>query len=110
MCVCVCVCIYMRPLRSRLRLYVCMCVCVYVCVRTLNVCADASSPVPRVETKGLTTFVRHNKACIFFLVYIPKLGFSSKIPTQYSEIQIVARDFHSNRLKSEDPENTDSVY
>jgi len=28
----------------------------------------------------------------------------------YSETQIIARDSHTNRLKSEDTESTDSVY
>jgi len=64
---------------------------------------------PRLERKGLTTFARRNKAYFFFLLHILKLRLSPEIPTQYSENRIVARD-HSNRMKSEDPENTDAVY
>ena len=37
---------------------------------------------PRLEWKGLTTFARRNKACVFFLSYILKLGLSPEIPTQ----------------------------
>ena len=64
---------------------------------------------PRLERKGHKTCARRNQACVFFLLYIPKLGLSAEIPTQYSETRIIARDSLSNRLKSEDPENTDSV-
>ena len=59
---------------------------------------------PRVWRKGLTTFARHNKACVFSLLYILQLlvGLSLEIPTQHSETRIIARDSQSNRLKFED--------
>jgi len=59
---------------------------------------------PRVWRKGLTTFARRNKACVFSLLYILQLlvGLSLEIPTQHSETRIIARDSQSNRLKFED--------
>ena len=65
---------------------------------------------PRLEWKGLTTFARRNKARMFLRWNILKPGLSPEINTEYSETRIIARDSHSNRLKSEDTEIYDSVY
>ena len=46
---------------------------------------------PRVEGQDLTTSARRNKACVFFLLHIFKLGLSPEIPTQYSETRTIAR-------------------
>ena len=43
---------------------------------------------PHVDWKGLTTFARRKKVCVFSLLYIQKLGLSPKIPIQYSEMQL----------------------
>ena len=73
-------------------------------------CVGSKLAPPRVERTGLTLFARRNKACVFILSYVLILGLSPEIPSQYSEKKIIARDSHSNRLKSEKTENTYSVY
>ena len=65
---------------------------------------------PKVEWKGLTTFAMRSNACVFLLLHLLKLGMLPEIPIQHSETRIITRDSNSNRLKSEDTENTDPVY
>jgi len=68
-------------------------------------CQNSSWPIRRLR-KGLTTFDRRNKACVFRQLFF----FEFVISIIYSETRIIARDSHSNRLESEDPEYTDCVH
>jgi len=116
-CVCLCVCRFIRAcVCAAYNMHVC-CVCMCMCVWETErvrvsqfICACVCAAYPWAEWKGLPIFARRNTACVFFFSHILKLRLSREIPTQYSETRFIARDYHSNRLKSEDEENTDSVY
>jgi len=116
-CVCLCVCRLIRAcVCASSNMHVC-CVRMCMCVRGTErvgesqfICAWVCAAYPRAEWKGLTTCTRRNTACVLFVLYILKLRLSREIPTQYSQTRFIARDYHSNRLKSEDKEKTGSVY
>ena len=124
---CVCICVYVYMYMGGQYFYRCIRTHGYVCRRkkyrtprdslerihmwlTTFVCLHMWLTTFVCLHMWLTTFARRNKACVFFLLYILKLGLSPEIPTQNSETRIIARDSHSNRLKSNYTENTVSMY